>query len=162
VDYEPLFIPPGRAQRIMEQGKWCISFFPPNQQDKKAKFILLSPNHVKLGLYRINQHKAFNYSSLSELQGSVAILRTNSLGLMHSILEGAGLKLVHVETIEQGIHMLLAGRVDYTFGDNTTINTYSEIKGINTLQFSDVPLSEFPVGFYYNLDCEEVLFKAKP
>lgn len=76
---------------------------------------------------------------------------------MHKMLEDAGLKLVHLETVEQGIHMLLAGRVDYAFGDNTSLETYSHIERVNTLQFSDVSLSEYPIGFYYNTDCQSKL-----
>ena len=106
VGYEPNFIPPGRAQLIMEQGEWCISFYPPRQNNKKTKFVLLSPEPVKLGLYRLTQDNKFNYSSLSELEGSVAILRSNDLGPILIKLEDAGLELVHLETIEQGLSLI--------------------------------------------------------
>ena len=162
IGYEPYFIPPGRAQHLIDQGKWCISFYPPRKQNKKAKFVLLSPETVKLGLYRLKQHNEFNYNSLSELHGSVAILRSNNLGAIPKTLEDAGLELVHLEKIEQGIHMLLAGRVDYAFGDTTTIKTYAEIPNIDQLQFSEVPLQETQDGFFYNIDCEESLYKSRP
>jgi len=162
VGYEPYFIPPGRAQLLIEQGEWCISFYPPRKKNKKARFVLLSPEPVKLGLYRLTQNNEFNYTSLSELHGSVAILRSNVLGSIPKKLEDAGLELVHLNKIEQGIHMLLAGRVDYAFGDNTTIKTYTEINNINKLQFSEVSLHEAEVGFFYNIDCEESLYKSRP
>jgi polar amino acid transport system substrate-binding protein len=113
-------------------------------------------------LYRIAKNEPFHYRSLSELQGSVAVLRSTNLGQIHKILEDTDLELVHVETVEQGIGMLLAGRVDYAFGDNTTTDTYTEIKNINKLQFSEIPLTEAKVGFYYNIDCEEAIYKTKP
>jgi len=116
VDYEPYFIPPGRAQFMIAQGEWCLSFYPPREQNKKAKFVLLSPESVKLGLYRLAQNNELNYTSLSELHGSVAILRSNVLGHIPKKLENSGLELVHLEKIEQGIQVLLAGRVDYAFG----------------------------------------------
>lgn len=147
---------------MIRQNKWCMTFYPPASDNIKAKFIPLSQDSVKLGLFRISEHDEFSYSSLSELKGSVAILRKNFLGEIQQRLSDAGLELVHLETIEQGIQMLLAGRVDYAFGDNTTIETYADIKDISTLQFSTVPLSEYPVGFYYNIDCEEALYKTKP
>ncbi len=160
--YEPYFIPPGRAQLLIEKGEWCISFYPPKKQNKKARFVLLSPETVQLGLYRLTQNNEFTYTSLSELRGTVAIMRSNVLGPIPKQLEEAGLKLVHLETIEQGINMLIAGRVDYAFGDNTTLQTYSENNNINKLQFSEVSLNEVEVGFFYNIDCEKSLFKSRP
>lgn len=159
VGYEPYFVPPRRAQLLIERGDWCISFYPPSKQDKKAKFVSFSQEPIKLGLYRLSQDKEFNYTSLSELRGSVAVLRSNALGPASKKLEDAGLKLVHLEKIEQGIHMLLAGRVDYAFGDSTSIKTYVGIDDINKLQFSEVSLHEAEVGFFYNKDCEESLYK---
>jgi len=39
-------------------------------------------------------------------------MRSNVLGSIAKQLEDAGLELVHLETIEQGINMLITGRVD--------------------------------------------------
>lgn len=78
------------------------------------------------------------------------------------MLEDAGLELVHLEKIEQGIHMLLAGRVDYAFGDSSTLKTYAHIDNINKLQFSEIPIYEARIGFFYNTDCEAALFKQLP
>lgn len=160
--YEPYFLPPGRAQLIIEQGDWCVSFYPPHKTNENAKFVPLSPEHVKLGLYRLEQPTRFNYESLSELSGSVAMLRSNTLGSTPKMLEDAGLELVHLEKIEQGIHMLLAGRVDYAFGDSSTLKTYAHIDNINKLQFSEIPIYEARIGFFYNTDCEAALFKQLP
>lgn len=162
VEFEPWIVPPARAQLILENGGWCLSFYPPKETDPKARFIALSDQYVHLGLLKVAEEGEFTYNSLSALQGSVAIIRSNALGPLHKLIEGAGLELVHLETVEQGIKMLLAGRVDYAFGDNTTINTYTEIEGIHTLQFSSIPSLETQIGFFYNTGCEEELFKKSP
>lgn len=162
VDYEPYFVPPRRAQLLIERGEWCISFYPPGKGNKKAKFVPLSQESVKLGLYRLTQDNEFDYESLSELNGSVAVLRSNTTGVASSKLKDAGLELVHLDTLEQGIHMLLAGRVDYAFGDKKTATAYLGIEGTNKLQFSEVSLHEADVGFSYNIDCEDSLYKTKP
>lgn len=162
VGYEPYFVPPRRAQLLIEQGDWCVSFYPPSKEDKKAKFVSFSQEPMKLGLYRLSQSNAFDYTSLSELHGSVAILRSIASGPVSKKLEAAGLTLVYVEKIEQGIHMLLAERVDYAFGDNTTIDTYINIDNINKIQFSEMSLYDAKVGFFYNKDCEHLLYKTKP
>jgi polar amino acid transport system substrate-binding protein len=39
ISYEPMFVPPGRAQYIIEHGEWCMSFYPPKPHDKKARFV---------------------------------------------------------------------------------------------------------------------------
>jgi polar amino acid transport system substrate-binding protein len=160
--YEPYFLPPARAQLVIEQGDWCVSFYPPHKTNENPKFVPLSPEHVKLGLYRLEQATRFNYESLSELSGSVAMLRSNTLGSTPKMLEDAGLELVHLEKIEQGIHMLLAGRVNYAFGDSSTLKTYAHIDNINKLQFSEIPIYEARIGFFYNTDCEAALFKQLP
>jgi polar amino acid transport system substrate-binding protein len=126
--YEPYFLPPARAQLVIEQGDWCVSFYPPHKTNENAKFVPLSPEHVKLGLYRLEQATRFNYESLSELSGSVAML----------------------------------GRVDYAFGDSSTLKTYAHIDNINKLQFSEIPIYEARIGFFYNTDCEAALFKQLP
>ena len=161
-DFEAIFVPPGRAQQMIRQGDWCMSFYPPAADNIKAKFVRLSEDNVKLGLYRLSQGTEFNYASLSELKGSVAILRKNYLDAIQSRLNDAGLELVHLETIEQGIQMLMAGRVDYAFGDNTTVDNYTHIENIDKLQFSKTPLVEYPVGFFYNTDCASALYKSVP
>ena len=59
------------------------------------------------------------------------------------------MKLVFVETVEQGLSMLFHKRVDYAFGDNTAIKL-TAIGKINKekLQFSKSSLLEAQVGFF--------------
>lgn len=158
--YQPLFVPPARAQKLLLTNDWCMSFYPPKPNDKNAKFQPLSNEIVKLGLYRLKSNRAFEWQSLSELKNkSVALLRPSKVGLIHQQLIDAQMKLVFVETVEQGLSMLLHKRVDYAFGDNTSINqTAIGMDNKERLQFSKSSLLEAQVGFFYNTHCEHKLF----
>jgi len=161
--FQPLFVPPARAQKLMQTDDWCLSFYPPKPNDKYAKFQPLSEEVVKLGLYRLKNHMPFEWQSLSELKGkSVALLRPSKQGPIHRQLINAQMKLIFVETVEQGLSMLLHGRVDYAFGDNTAIKqTVIGKENKSKLQFSKSTLLEAQVGFFYNTRCEHKLFTQK-
>lgn len=159
VGYEPYFVPPARAQLLIELNQWCLSFYPPKKPGA-YRFVPLSDEKVRLGLYRREQPTPFNYTSLNELKGKVAVLRSISLGKIYTELSNAGLQLVSLETVEQGIRMLLAGRVDYAFGDNTTVLTYLDIPEIETLQFGAPSLHEAEVGFFIHQSCEADVYKS--
>jgi len=158
--FQPLFVPPARAQKLMLTNDWCLSFYPPKPNDPYAKFQPLSDEIVKLGLYRLKSHKPFKWQSLSELKNkSVALLRPTKLGPIHEQLKQAQMKLVFVETVEQGLSMLIHKRVDYAFGDNTAINqTAIGKENKEKLQFSNSSLLEAQVGFFYNSRCKHKLF----
>ena len=160
---EPLFLPPARARRLINDGDWCVSFYPPDKTNKLSRFIPLSENVVKIGFYRLNEHEAFYWDSLDELKGkTVALLRANKIGQMHQSFINAGLILVYVESIGQGLQMVLKGRVDYAFGDNLALSgnnlTASQRK---QLQFSKTTVHQAQIGFFYNSQCEERLFLPK-
>jgi len=161
--FQPLFVPPARAQKLMRTNDWCISFYPPKPNDKNAKFQPLSDEVIKLGLYRLKSHTPFTWQSLSELNGkSVALLRPSKEGPIHQQLIDANMKLVFVETVEQGLSMLIHKRVDYAFGDNTAIDQTTIGKdNKNKLQFSQSSLLEAQVGFFYNIRCKHKLFNEK-
>lgn len=161
-DYKPLFLPPARAQQILSSGQWCASFFPPESTDDNAVWVTLSEQNIKLGLYRRAEATPFLFDSIDDLQGKAAFLRSRSKSGIHKIVKDSNLEIYSVENVEQGIRMLLAGRVDYAFGDNTTLNTFEDKYDRNKLQFSETVLLEGPVGFYYNTRCAENLFKSAP
>jgi len=158
--YQPLFVPPARAQKLIRTNDWCLSFYPPKPNDKYAKFQPLSEEVVKLGLYRIKSHRPFQWQQLSELKNkTVALLRPSKEGPIHQQLKQAQMRLVFVETVEQGLSLLLHKRVDYAFGDNTAIDKTSIGKeNKDKLQFSKSHLMQAQVGFFYNTRCEHKLF----
>jgi len=160
VPITPLFLPPARANRIIKDGHWCLSFYPPSKDNKLSRFVPLSDDIVSIGFYRLKQQEGFHWSKLEELSGKVvALLRANKVGEMHQSFIDAGMQLVYVESIEQGLQLVLKNRVDYAFGDNLTLpeTRFSEDEK-SKLQFSESAFYTTKVGFFYNSECEKKLF----
>lgn len=162
VEFEAIFVPPARAQMLVDGGAHCISFYPPSKVDKDYGFFPLGDGErVKLGLIRKRQSGAFEWDNLSELSGSsVAMLRrTDDSRMRESFIEN-GVSVVSVETVLQGVRMLEKGRVDYAFGDDLSLSYFSAHEGrsFEHLQFSVSYLQEVQIGFFYRKDCIERIF----
>ncbi|NMP31728.1 amino acid ABC transporter substrate-binding protein [Thalassotalea sp. M1531] len=159
-EVKPLFLPPARAQMVIQSGKWCLSFYPPVDIEKRF-FIPLSEQKVKLSLYRLREPTEFRWNSLEELKGKkVAILRSNQHGRVAKKYLEAGMKLVPVESISQGLNMLLYKRVDYWAAAEFVLDSLIVEETIrDKLQFAQTAIHEFPIGIFYNPDCAATLFK---
>lgn len=160
VDIKPRFLPPARADKEIQDGYWCLSTYPPKQNYKGAKFVPLSDERVGLTLIRVTRNEAFEWEDLSVYEGKyVALLRSKTQTVLQSKMVEAGLRLVYVGTMEQGLSMLLKQRVDFVLGDQKTI-TESTVAQLNKdkLQISTSTLHEAGVGFYYNTKCQTKLF----
>ncbi|WP_157826702.1 hypothetical protein [Colwellia sp. 12G3] len=156
----PLFLPPARANRVIKDGHWCLSFYPPKKDDKYARFVSLSDSIVKIGFYRLRKNERFKWAELKELKGKiVALLRPNVIGIMHQSFLDAGMQMVYVESIEQGLQLVLKNRVDYAFGDNLVLSEsgLSDDQQLR-LQFSESSVHNAKIGFFYNIECEQKLF----
>lgn len=157
----PVFVPPARASLLLSKGEYCLSFYPPPEHQEEFEFIKLSDETVKLGFIRARQAGAFVWKDLSELKGkSSAILRPSRSGRVHEMAVDAGMEVVYVDSIRQGLMMLKKGRVDYAFGDNNTLARLSESAGMNKddYQFSETSLFETTVGITVRKSCKEDLF----
>ncbi|QIR15600.1 hypothetical protein [Shewanella aestuarii] len=159
---QPQILPSARAQQTIAEGDWCLSFYPP--ADPKAySFIKLSPEKVNLGFYRVKQDAPFLWSDLTELKGqSVAVLRYRQKGMLHNLLTQAGLTIVPVSSIEQGLKMLSYERVDLVFSSQK--NAYLDSLPLAEqaqFQFSDSSLLEADVGVFVNPKCQPLLDAAK-
>lgn len=160
VSIKPHFLPPARAHRYINSDDWCLSFYPPAKDNKLVRFIALSEKDVSIGFYRLKQSQDFRWNTLGELKGkTIALLRANSKGKMHQTFIDAGLVLVHVESIEQGLQLVIMKRVDYAFGDNLSLSGNSlTVEERQSLQFSETKVHVAKIGFYYNIQCETLLF----
>jgi polar amino acid transport system substrate-binding protein len=161
-DIVPDFLPPARAQRKVYEGQWCLTFYPPQKEHTDSFFVPLENGAVKIGLFR-KRHPSlsqpFVWNELEELRGkSVAILRSNIETKFYNDIAKAGLEIVHVETREQGIQLLLSGRIDYAQGDNRALE-YLADGDANKIEFSQTYLVESNIGFHYRLSCAEKIFK---
>lgn len=163
VSLTPLFLPPARANRVINDGHWCMSFYPPRKDNKFARFVPLSDSIVKMGFYRLRKKDSFHWTDLKELSGKiVALLRPNVIGKMHQGFIDAGLQIVYVESVEQGLHLVLKNRVDYAFGDSLVLSdsNLSDVQ-MKKLQFSESSVYDAKIGFFYNIKCQEKIFIQK-
>lgn len=157
----PVFVPPARANLFLKEGRFCVSFYPPESGSEAFLFFPLRADNVRLGLIRKRQTGDFAWQSLSELAGkTVAVLRNDPESLFLKQFTEAGLKLFFVDEIAQGIGMVRANRVDFAFGDDAALSYLKKEVGadIHDLQFSSSVLMEAPIGFYYRKTCEDRLF----
>jgi len=163
VPITPLFLPPARANKVIKDGQWCLSFYPPSNDNKLSRFVPLSDDIVSIGFYRLKEQNRFHWSKLEELSGKVvALLRANAIGKMHQRFIDAGMQLVYVESIEQGLELVLRKRVDYAFGDNLSLpETHFSDDEKRKLQFSESAFYTTKVGFFYNSECEDKLFVSR-
>ncbi|GAB2918086.1 hypothetical protein [Rheinheimera gaetbuli] len=152
--FKPLFLPPARAAKVLATSDWCGSFFPPGEQVPALKWPL-SEHQIKIGLYRRKQADDFRWTKLSELSGSVALLRIGTDSPFSRQFNDAGLNIVWVESPEQGIELLIKQRVDYSMGDDMLGSRFEQNSETqNMLQFSDTVLTETPVVLFTNPSCE--------
>ena len=111
-----------------------------------------------MGLYRKRQAEPFYWQDLSDLAGSrVAFLRGFSRDGLGFKFNQAGITLFDVETIRQGLQLLLKQRVDYAFADNISGPMLFSDLGVDAkdYQFSTTLLGSIPVGIWLNLGCDE-------
>lgn len=159
----PRFIPPARAQKVVHDGDWCLTTYPPISKKVEAVFVPLMEGNIRLGLLRERKPKIsgpFTWDSLDDLRGkSITILRSNIKTDFHKRLQDAGIDVVEVESMQQGIDLLLKHRVDYTQADNISYLSFpADIR--DKLELSVSSLFETRVGFYFNRVCQDRLFKA--
>lgn len=160
VDIKPRFLPPARADKVIQDGHWCLSTYPPKQNYKGAKFVPLSDERVVLTLIRVTRNEAFEWNELSEFEGKyVALLRSKTQTALQAKMIEAGLRLVYVGNLEQGLSMLLKQRVDFVLGDKK-IMMESKVGQLNKekLQISTSALHEADIGFFYNTTCQNKIF----
>jgi polar amino acid transport system substrate-binding protein len=160
IKIKPFFVPPARANRLIKDGNWCLSFYPPGENNESARFVPLSNDMVKIGFYRLLKAGRFHWKTLSELRGKiVAVLRSNETGKMHKGFIDSGLQLVYVESVKQGIQLVLKGRVDYAFGDSLALlETELTEAQKKTLQFSESAVHQARIVFFYNIQCADNIF----
>ena len=154
VHIRPLFYPPARAQKAISDEQWCATFYPPWQR-KDVRFVPLGNEVVKMGLFRNMTDSPFRWNELTDLSGkSVALLRSSEERFIPAWFKQAGKKIVFVETVEQGLELLLLSRVDYAFGDEHALERLSaEVIGEQRLQFSETLLATQQVGLFIRNDC---------
>lgn len=150
------FYPPARALKETETNRWLLSFYPPLGV-VSAPSVVLGSAKIHYGLYRKAQETAFTWESLTELKGKkVATIRsgTDTNNVDSVALTEAGVAMVYIDTIEQGVLMLKEGRVDFLLTAVDTGRYYAQKNNIDPddLQFTEKPFRTYPHMIYINLD----------
>ncbi|WP_076410633.1 hypothetical protein [Shewanella sp. UCD-KL12] len=153
----PQYWSPARAHKLVKEGSWCSSFYPPRKDDEQFVIVALADEPIELGLYRHHQVTPFRWNSLVEMEGkTVAYLRALSRDGLGKHMTESGMVIFSVETIEQGMQLLSRGRVDYAFGDQ--ISGEIIMRSLNMdpdeYQFSLTHFRTLPVGIWLNLSCK--------
>ena len=152
--FTPEFLPPARAAtELSDDQSWLLSAFPPPDIEKHIEIIELPGINIPFSLFRLHQPGKFQWDDLSELAGSTLIV-TRTLKESTSIdkYRQAGLELLFVNDIEQGIKILRKGRADYLLSALDTVRYYSSKMGIREkeIQFAETIIRHYPYTFYLN------------
>lgn len=160
IEITPKILPPARAAKELEEGNWCLSFYPPyNKQFTQQVFLNEYPVH--LGLFADENYSWQELSELSNMR--IAILRSyTGKSELIMLLKKAQLIIIEVETVEQGLKLLLKDRVDFVFAEDASI-TYLKAKlklKEKRIYFTGRPLLTTRINIWVNLACdraEEIL-----
>lgn len=161
----PLFMPPARLHQRIRRNQWCLSFYPPSSAGVEYWRLTLSEQLIRVGLYHRLTDDINRWKSLEQLQGrKVALLRALQRTEFVARFNHLGIIPVYVDSVKQGINMLLRQRVDAALGDDGLKAYLEEIKGNPVpIIFSDNISKEIEVGVYVNNDCWVAeLLEAKP
>ncbi len=147
------FYPPARASSETSQtDRWELSFFPPQGDTTKAP-VNIGDASIHYSFFRLKKPEPFKWSNLSELRGKTLItIRPLSNSVDNDTFTRAGLKLVFVNSIEQGFRILASGRADYLITAEETGWFYLEKSGLNLndFQFAQTSLRTYNHSIYMN------------
>lgn len=156
--FKPYMVPPKRAYQMMQNGQWCMSFYPSSPGTASHK-IVLSAHQIGIGLIRSRQTAPFKWGNLDELAGlNVALLRSGEGSAFVNKFNQAGLLITYTETIQQSIDLMLRKRVDIAMYDDYN---YKQLPVAlqQQIQFSETMLLQTPVTLFTNPDCHDPLPK---
>jgi len=153
LELRPNILPPARAQTELTKPDWCLSFYPPASSEFIER-IPLSENKVLLGF--VSKQKQVSWPDFKYFNHKrLAMLRATITEGMQGQLKQAGAIIVPVETVEQGINLLLKGRVDFAFTDNMSfLEKQKTNKEYAQLAFANTSLLEVQLGVYFNTQCK--------
>lgn len=150
--WQPLFLPPGRAIRVINSDQWCASFYPPTSTLDYSTYIL-DENSIQIGLVRKKQVAEFSWESFDDIKRfKVGLLRSDKHSVFIKSFTDAGIHVFFLESVDTGVKMVLADRLDYAILDNITFDALSsELK--NKLQLSTTHLLETQISIHINNKC---------
>lgn len=163
------FLPPARAAfDVADPGDWLLSFFPPREGYSHVRTLVLKDADILFGLFRMHKPGPFRWQSLDDLAGSTLVsTRTLTGSQVIQPFISAGIDVESVNTLDQGLHMLLSGRADYVLTTRETGYYYAQKLAIpaDSIQFSETIIQHFPHRVFVNINhplAERVLHDLQP
>ncbi|GGP43870.1 hypothetical protein [Shewanella saliphila] len=150
---EITFINSSAVQNHLANNDWCLSFFPPQKPTKQHLQIILDDKKIPLTLFRLAEPQVFIGNELADKVIAHLPMAVDDRKVRSFTDFGATLKLV--DTIEQGVSLLLAQKVDYIYGDQEAINVASQKLNFPAilLQDSAMVFYRFPIAVWLNTQC---------
>lgn len=156
-------LPLSRLEHTLNGLSWCASLIKPSQLNQKIIKVKFDQVNIKHRLYRLSRNTVFAWNSMTELAGlTLAIPRSINKNQVSETLMASGIKMIPINSSEQGIKLLLRNRVDLFFSDNIAIAHLlrKSPREALSLQASDNILFTTPVELWLNLECPSALKAA--
>ena len=150
----PVFLPPARAVRqLFNDRDWLLSIYAPDRQTSDVDVIPLPGARFAYSLFRRRAASDFRWQSLKDLSGH-SLTMTRALNDSDEVrrYRQAGLTVLFVDNIRQGLQMLLSGRTDFLLTTRETGHYYLQQLGVDAdqVQFADTVIQWFPYTVYLN------------
>ncbi|MDD8060900.1 MULTISPECIES: hypothetical protein [Shewanella] len=147
------FINSRAGQNHLANNEWCLSFLPPQKPTKQHLQIILDDTTIPLTLFRLAEPQVFIGNELADKVIAHLPIAVDDRKIRSFTGSGATLKLV--DTIEQGVSLLLAQQVDYIYSDQEAINAASQTLNFPAilLQDSAMVFYQFPIAVWLNTQC---------
>ncbi|WP_394129405.1 hypothetical protein [Shewanella maritima] len=155
IDLQANFLPAARAFNEVSKNQWCASFHPPIPVTAQHTLVITKKELVQLRLHRMLEPNEFVGT---EINGKViAQLRMiEPKGVTKGFVD-QGAELFLVESLPQAVSLLLKNRVDYIYADSAALEFAAKQQNLlpTFLQASSIAFREFPVGIWFNNQCNQ-------
>jgi polar amino acid transport system substrate-binding protein len=148
------FVNSTTAQKQLNSNNWCLSFLPPKTPSALHLQVILADKTIPLMLFRLAEPHVFIGNELKDKV--IAHLPISLEDRKIRSFVDAEAKLQLVETIEQGLSLLLEQKVDYVYGDQQGINFAANKLNFPAmlLQDSAMVFYQFPMAVWLNAQCK--------
>jgi len=152
--FHPVFLPPPRIHNYINNSQdWLFSFIPVSVPAQDVKAIVIADDFLESGFFRLQAPTPFIWLNLQQYRGKrVVIIRSLTEDDTESRLIDAGMTVITVNHVRQGLRMLFSGRADFVQAVKETGYYFAAEEGLNTerLQFTDPPAAVYPLTLYIN------------
>ena len=113
--FDPVFLPPPRLLKYTRHNDdWLFSFMPVPAGRTDVMSMSLQSGYIKSGFFRLRKDSPFIWQDLERFSGKrVVLMRALTESNTEKRLVSAGMTVMTVNHVRQGLHMLATGRADF-------------------------------------------------